>query len=132
MIPINAVGHFAGQIEENWGRQSWQRNHLLGFAWCCLLPYASGLLAREINADALLMLTDVDGVYIGWGTAQQRRLEAVKPDELNSYSFAAGSMGPKVKAAIDFVSGGRRMAGIGRLEDALEILKRRAGTIIEA
>jgi len=78
------------------------------------------------------MLTDVDGVYIGWGTAQQRRLEAVKPDELNSYSFAAGSMGPKVKAAIDFVSGGRRMAGIGRLEDALEILKRRAGTIIEA
>jgi carbamate kinase len=94
--------------------------------------HASGLLAREINADALLMLTDVDGVYLGWGTAQQRRLESAKPDELNSYSFAAGSMGPKVKAATDFVSGGGRVAGIGRLEDALEILKRRAGTTIEA
>ncbi|MEP7173228.1 MAG: carbamate kinase [Aestuariivirga sp.] len=94
--------------------------------------HASGLLAHQINADALLMLTDVDGIYLGWGTAQQRRLESVKPDELNSYSFAAGSMAPKVKAAIEFVSGGRRMAGIGRLEDALEILKRRAGTVIEA
>lgn len=38
--------------------------------------HASGLLAREIDADALLMLTDVDGVYLGWGTAQQRRLES--------------------------------------------------------
>ena len=94
--------------------------------------HASGLLAREINADALLMLTDVDGVYLGWATTQQRRLESVRSDELSSYSFAAGSMAPKVKAAIDFVSGGGRMAGIGRLEDAVEILKRRAGTIIEA
>lgn len=94
--------------------------------------HASGLLAREINADALLMLTDVDGVYLGWGTAQQRRLKIAKPNELNSYSFAAGSMGPKVQAAIDFVSGGGKTAGIGRLEDALEILKHRAGTIIEA
>jgi carbamate kinase len=93
--------------------------------------HASGLLAREISADALLMLTDVDGVYLGWGSAQQRRLEFAKPDELNSYSFPAGSMGPKVRAAIDFVSGGGRMAGIGRLEDALEILMHRAGTIIE-
>lgn len=94
--------------------------------------HASSLLAREIGADALLMLTDVDGVYLGWGTAQQRRLEFVKPAELSAYSFAAGSMGPKVQAAIDFVAGGGKMAGIGRLEDALEILRRRAGTIIEA
>jgi carbamate kinase len=104
----------------------------LGFAWCRLLPHASGLLAREINAGALLMLTEVDGVYLGWGTTQQRRLESAKADELNSHFFAAGSMAPKVKAAVDFVSGGRRMAGIGKLEDALEILQRRAGTIIEA
>ena len=94
--------------------------------------HASGLLAREINADALLMLTDVDGVYLGWGTAQQRRLESVKPVELTSYSLAAGSMGPKARAAADFASGGGRMAGIGRLDDALAILERRAGTIIEA
>lgn len=50
--------------------------------------HASGLLAREIDADALLMLTDVDGVYLGWGTAQQRRLESVKPGELMSYAFS--------------------------------------------
>lgn len=94
--------------------------------------HASGLLAREIDADALLMLTDVDGVYLGWGTAQQRRLESVKPGELMSYAFAAGSMGPKARAAADFVSGGGKMAGIGRLEDALGILNRSAGTHIVA
>ncbi len=94
--------------------------------------HASGLLAREIKADALLMLTDVDGVYLGWGTEQQQRLKIAKPKELNSYSFAAGSMGPKVQAAIDFVSGGGRLAGIGKLEDALEILEQRTGTIIKA
>ena len=94
--------------------------------------HASGLLAREIKADALLMLTDVDGVYLGWGTEQQRRLKIVKPKELNSYSFAAGSMGPKVQAAVDFVSGGGRLAGIGKLEDALDILEQRTGTIIKA
>ena len=94
--------------------------------------HASGLLAREINAEALLMLTDVDGVYLGWGTAQQQRLEFTKPDELHPYSFEAGSMGPKVRAAVDFVTGGGKTAGIGRLEDALKILERRAGTIIEA
>ena len=94
--------------------------------------HASGLLALEINADALLMLTDVDGVYLGWGTAQQRRLEFAKPAELSAYSFAAGSMGPKVQAAIDFVAGGGKIVGIGRLEEALEILRRRTGTIIEA
>ena len=94
--------------------------------------HASGLLAREIKADALLMLTDVDGVYLGWGTEQQRRLKIAKPKELNSYSFAAGSMGPKVQASIDFVTGGGKTAGIGRLEDALKILERRAGTTIEA
>jgi carbamate kinase len=93
--------------------------------------YASGFLARQISADALLMLTDVDGVYNGWGTVQQRRLEQARANDLDPESFAAGSMGPKVRAAVDFVSAGGTMAGIGRLEDALKILKRRAGTVIE-
>ncbi len=93
--------------------------------------HASGLLARQISADILLMLTDVDGVYNGWGTVQQKRIEQVRAGELHSESFAAGSMGPKVKAAMDFVSAGGTMAGIGKLEDALKILKRRAGTLIE-
>lgn len=92
--------------------------------------YASGLLARELKADALLLLTDVDGVYVGWGTPQQQRLATAKPDQLRAYTFATGSMAPKVEAAIDFVIGGGHMVGIGRLEDVFEILERRAGTII--
>jgi carbamate kinase len=92
---------------------------------------ASGLLAHDIKADALLLLTDVDGVYLGWGTEQQKRLSAISPAELNTHSFAAGSMGPKVQAAIDFASLGKTMTGIGRLEDALEILNGRAGTIVK-
>jgi carbamate kinase len=92
--------------------------------------HASGLLARELKADALLLLTDVDGVYVGWGTPQQQRLVTVKPDQLRAYTFATGSMAPKVEAAIDFVMAGGQMVGIGRLEDVLEILERRAGTIV--
>jgi carbamate kinase len=92
--------------------------------------HASGLLARELKADALLLLTDVDGVYVGWGTPQQQRLVTVKPDQLRAYTFAAGSMAPKVEAAIDFVMAGGQMVGIGRLDDVFEILERRAGTIV--
>ena len=92
--------------------------------------HASGLLAREINANALLLLTDVDGVYLDWGTPQQRKLKTVTPSALSARRFALGSMGPKVAAAIDFATGGRGMTGIGRLEDALEILKRHAGTVV--
>jgi carbamate kinase len=94
--------------------------------------HASRLLANDLHADALLMLTDVDGVYLGWGTAQSKRLQRAMPDELAAYSFAAGSMAPKVKAARDFVIEGGDFAAIGRIEDALAMLDRRAGTIIEA
>jgi carbamate kinase len=93
--------------------------------------HASGLLARQISADMLLMLTDVDGVYDGWGSVQRRRIEQVRATDLNPDSFAAGSMAPKIRAAVDFVSAGGTMAGIGNLKDALKILKRRAGTVIE-
>jgi carbamate kinase len=92
--------------------------------------HSSGLLAQQIGADALLLLTDVDGVYLGWGTAQQQRIADIKPAELKTYSFANGSMAPKVQAAMDFASVAGHMTGIGRLEDALEILNHRAGTTV--
>src|SRR5829696_2855764 len=60
---------------------------------------ASELLAREVEADLYVMLTDVDGVYADWGTREQRRLEQTTPEELLALGFAAGSMGPKVDAA---------------------------------
>lgn len=94
--------------------------------------HASGLLAREINANALLLLTDVDGVYLDWGTPKQLKLDVVAPSALSAHSFASGSMGPKVSAAIDFATGGRGMTGIGRLQDALKILEQRAGTVVKS
>lgn len=94
--------------------------------------HASGLLARELGADALLMLTDVEAVYADWDDARARPFGAVGADELRSYRFAPGSMGPKVEAAIDFAETTGRMAGIGRLRDAAAILRGEAGTRITA
>ena len=66
--------------------------------------FASELLAREVDADLFVMATDVDGVYDGWGTPEQRRLDRghARPS-CAQLDFAAGSMGPKVEAAARFV-----------------------------
>ena len=91
---------------------------------------ASELLAREIDADLFLMATDVDGVYENWGTADQRRLDRVTPSELRSQPFAAGSMGPKVEAAVRFVEATGKRAAIGALEDIEKIVEGNAGTTV--
>ena len=91
---------------------------------------ASELLAREIDADLFLMATDVDGVYENWGTADQRRLDRVTPGELRSQPFAAGSMGPKVEAAVRFVEATGKHAAIGALEDIEKIVEGNAGTTV--
>jgi carbamate kinase len=91
---------------------------------------ASGLLAEELDADALLMLTDVDAVYLGWGTAGQTPIRSATAADLFGHSFPPGSMGPKVDAASAFASRPGRIAGIGRLEDARAILEGRAGTLV--
>ena len=90
--------------------------------------FASELLAREVDADLFVMATDVDGVYESWGTPEQRRLERVSPDELRRLDFAAGSMGPKVEAAIRFVEATGKRAAIGSLADIDQIVEGRAGT----
>ncbi len=92
--------------------------------------HASALLARELDADALLMLTDVDAVYADWDGAKASPLGAVSTDDLHKHDFAPGSMRPKVEAAIDFAEATGRMAGIGRLQDAAAILRGEAGTRI--
>ncbi|HMK13165.1 MAG TPA: carbamate kinase, partial [Acidimicrobiales bacterium] len=76
---------------------------------------ASELLAREVDVDLFVMATDVDGVYDGWGTPEQRRLDRITPAELRARDFAAGSMGPKVDAAARFVEATGRRAAIGSL-----------------
>lgn len=90
---------------------------------------AAGLLAEEISADALLMLTDVEAVYEDWGTPEQRAIRRADPRQVSPEGFAAGSMRPKVEAARDFAARPGRIAGIGRLEDAAAILEGKAGTL---
>lgn len=92
---------------------------------------ASALLARELGADLLVMATDVDGVYLGFGTPQARRLERTTPGELRAQAFPPGSMGPKVEAACDFVERTGRPAAIGALADIEAIVEGRAGTRVE-
>jgi carbamate kinase len=93
---------------------------------------ASELLARELDADLFVMATDVDGVYDGWGTPEQHRLDEVTPERLRAGSFAAGSMGPKVAAAAHFVEQTGRRAAIGALADIEQIVAGTAGTNVVA
>jgi carbamate kinase len=91
---------------------------------------AAALLGRELHADGLLLLTDVDGVYRDWGLPTARRLRAMNPQKMRNYQFASGSMGPKVEAACRFVEMTGGFAGIGKLEDGLAILSGQKGTFI--
>jgi carbamate kinase len=90
--------------------------------------FASELLAREVGADVFVMATDVDGVYTGWATPEQHRLEQTTPEELRALDFAAGSMGPKVAAAAQFVEATGKRAAIGSLADIEELVDGTGGT----
>ena len=89
---------------------------------------ASALLAAEIGADALVIVTDVDAVYAGWGTAEQQAISSATPDELASSEFAAGSMAPKVRAACWFAERTGGFAAIGSIHHTQALLRGEAGT----
>lgn len=91
---------------------------------------SAALLASQIHADALLILTDADAVYLDWGKPTQRPLAQVTPERLSEMQFDAGSMGPKVSACADFVSRCHGIAGIGSLADGPAILAGDKGTLI--
>jgi carbamate kinase len=78
------------------------------------------------------MATDAEGVYRDWGTEHQTLLRSVTPSELRSYSFAEGSMGPKVDAAARFVEATGKRAAIGCLSDIVRIVAGEAGTNVIA
>jgi carbamate kinase len=88
----------------------------------------AALLARTLQADVLLMLTDVEAVFRDWDGPDQAAIPRITPDALDTMEFAAGSMGPKITAACDFVRAGGTLAGIGRLQDARAIVEGQAGT----
>lgn len=92
---------------------------------------ASAVLAKNIDADMLLLLTDADGVYTDWGTATARCLREISADDLANFGFADGSMGPKVKAASQFVANAPgKVAVVGAIEKIPEIIAKESGTHI--
>jgi carbamate kinase len=94
--------------------------------------HASGLLARDLKADWFAMATDVDAVYTDWGKPTQKAIGRVNPDVLLGMldQFPAGSMGPKVVAACEFVKATGNRAGIGGLTSIDEMIAGDRGTIV--
>lgn len=90
----------------------------------------AALLARQLQADVLMLLTDVAGVFDDFGGPSERLIEAATPDELKSLELPEGSMGPKVAACISFVEATGGRAAIGRLDDAAAVAEGSAGTQI--
>ncbi|MEJ6657151.1 MAG: carbamate kinase [Pseudomonas sp.] len=88
---------------------------------------ASALLAQQLNADALLLLTDVDALYQDFGTDSATAIGSLSLSQARALDLPAGSMGPKLTAAADFAEQGA-ISGIGKLKDALAILQGTAGT----
>jgi carbamate kinase len=91
---------------------------------------ASAMLAIDLRADALVIVTDVDAVYADWGTPTQRAIRRATPTALAASPFAAGSMGPKVRAACSFVAETGRLAAIGSIADTDALLRKEKGTIV--
>ena len=95
---------------------------------------AAVLLAETVSADALLILTDVDNVYLEYGRHNQRPLHKVSLDTMKKFlaegQFAPGSMKPKVEAAIKFLEDGGNAVIITSIDNALDALQEEAGTII--
>ena len=90
----------------------------------------SELLARELDADLLIMATDADAVFTGWGTPEAKAIHQASPAAMGRYSFPAGSMGPKVEAACRFATTTGRTAAIGALADVPAIVQGNKGTLI--
>lgn len=89
---------------------------------------SSALLAARIGADRLMLLTDVDGVYEGFGTAAQHKVRRLTASNVGGLRLGRGSMLPKVQAAVSFVKNTGKTAVIGALQDALRLAKGEAGT----
>ncbi len=91
---------------------------------------ASALLAIDLEADALVIVTDVEAAYTDWGTPDQRPIRRADPATLRSHGFAEGSMGPKVLAACEFVEKTGKRAMIGSMTDTPALLASTAGTTV--
>ncbi|WP_159567666.1 carbamate kinase [Budvicia diplopodorum] len=107
-----------------------KNNGFIGIEAVIDKDFSAALLAAELNADCLLVLTDADAVYQDWGTPNQRALRDVTAEALKPFAIADGSMGPKAQAVIGYVEKSGNPAYIGALHDAAQILKGEKGTKI--
>ncbi|MFT4004845.1 MAG: carbamate kinase [Lacrimispora sp.] len=110
--------------------------HLKGASAVIEKDRAAGLLAKEIDADVLMILTSVDRVTLNFATPEERPIDHMNLEEANAYiqqgQFEFASMLPKIEASVDFIQHGRnRKAIITSLEKAKASLEGKAGTIIE-
>lgn len=108
-----------------------QKGDLIGVEGVIDKDHASGLVARDINADQLLLLTDVDGVYENWGNENQRLIPVMNPVNTDPSTYPAGSMGPKIAAACSFASRPGKTAIIGAINKIPQILAGESGTRFE-
>jgi len=96
----------------------------------------SQLLATEVRADALLILVDVDGVFLRYGTPGARLLREISMAQaehlLSEGEFAQGSMAPKIEASLRFLRSGGKMVHIGHLDKAVDVLSGNSGTTIHS
>ena len=94
----------------------------------------AALLARKIDADMLVMLTDVDAAYINYNQKNEKKILEISERNLKEYLklgyFAEGSMKPKVEAAIDFVSKMRKPAVIGNLSSIMDVINKKNCTVV--
>ncbi|MGZ8734672.1 MAG: carbamate kinase [Acidimicrobiia bacterium] len=109
-----------------------ERGRLRGIDAVVDKDLTAALLAEDLDADILLLLTDVAAVEANFGTPHARPIRRATPQELRQHAFPAGSMGPKVAAACRFAERTGRAAAIGALADAEAILAGRAGTMLAA
>lgn len=94
--------------------------------------YCGSLLAQALQADYFVMATDVKGVFVNWGTPDQKCIKSAPPQMLLELGFAAGSMGPKVSAACEFASQPGARAVIGSLDKIEDIVAGKSGTHISS
>lgn len=123
VVVVCAGGGGAPVIEDGDGR-------LTGVAAVVDKDLTAALLAESVDADLLMLLTDVRGIISGYGTSHARKIHSIDSARLAAQQFPSGSMGPKVEACVQFVDRTGHRAAIGSLTDAAEIVTGRAGTTI--
>ena len=107
-----------------------ERGKLRGLEAVVDKDLSAAVLAEALEADVLMVLTDVPNVVRHYGTPEAEPISRITPGALRRETFPAGSMGPKVDAVCRFVELTGDMAAIGRLQDAEAVMAGDAGTII--